>query len=91
MTVSELFEGILKPNKKTAFTQLCREAFKVIRAYRGCQAINLTYNIDNENNWVHTETWDSKERYEKYVAFRLKDGTVKAINALCEKPPSIKI
>ena len=91
MTVSVLFEGTLKADKQLEFTELCREAYKVTRAYNGCQSINLTYNTENEYNWVLTETWDSKEHYEKYVAFRVEDGTVDAISALCEKSPTIRI
>ena len=46
-----------------------------MRAYAGCQTIDLTYDIENERNWVLIETWDSKENYEKYVAFRVEDET----------------
>ncbi|MDE0988994.1 MAG: antibiotic biosynthesis monooxygenase [Pseudomonadales bacterium] len=91
MTVSVLFEGTLKSGEQDVFTELCREAFKVTRAYDGCQTIDLTYNTEDENNWVLTETWDSKEQYEKYVAFRVEDGTVEAISSLCKDAPSIKI
>jgi len=91
MSVSVLFSGTLKPDKKDGFTKLCRQAFKVTRAYDGCQTIDLTYNTENENNWVLTETWDSKEHYEKYVTFRLEDGTVDRIHSLCEEAPLIKI
>jgi len=91
MTVSVLFEGTLKVGEQAGFTELCREAFKVTRAYDGCQTIDLTYNVENENNWVLTETWDSKEHYEKYVAFRIEDGTVEIINSMCKEAPSIRI
>lgn len=91
MTISVLFEGTLIGGKQDDFTELCREAFKVTRSYDGCQTIDLTYNVENENNWVLTETWDSKEHYEKYVAFRIEDGTVKTISSICEEAPSIRI
>jgi|TARA_B110000438_G_scaffold254899_1_gene261400 quinol monooxygenase YgiN len=91
MAVSVLFEGTLKSGKQAEFTILCREAFKVTRAYDGCQTIDLTYNVENEDNWVLTETWDSKEHYEKYVAFRVEDGSVKTISSMCEEAPSIRI
>ena len=38
-----------------------------------------------------TETWDSKEHYEKYLTFRTEDGTVGAITSMCEKGPDIRI
>lgn len=91
MSVSVLFSGTLKSGEKDGFTELCREAFKVTRAYEGCQTIDLTYHTESENNWVLTETWDSEEHFEKYAAFRVEDGTVDRINSLCKEAPSIKI
>ena len=87
MSVSVLFSGTLKWGKKGEFTELCREALKVTRAHEGCQTIDLTYHTENENNWVLTETWDSKEHYEKYVAFRVEDGTVDRINPSVKRLP----
>ena len=91
MTVSVLLEGTLKEGEKDNFTGICTEAFKVTRAYEGCQGIDLTYNTENPNNWVFTEVWDSKEHYDKYLQFRTDDGTLDAVAALCEAAPSIRI
>jgi hypothetical protein len=35
--------------------------------------------------------WDSKEHYEKYLAFRVEDGTVAAITDMCDEGPTIRI
>jgi quinol monooxygenase YgiN len=83
MTVSVLLEGVLKEGLVDEFTQICEGAFQVTRAYDGCQGINLTLNVENQNNYVLTEVWDSKEHYEKYLAFRTEDGTVDAITSMC--------
>ena len=91
MTVSVLLEGVLKEGEVENFTELCREAYKVTRAYDGCLGINLTLNVENKNNFVMTETWVSKEHYEKYLAFRSEDGTVELIGSLCDQGPSIRI
>ena len=91
MTVNVLFEGNLNADEVNNFTELCREAFKVTRAYDGCHSIDLTYNVENKNNWVLTELWDSKEHYERYVAFRIEDGTVEKITSMCTEAPSIRI
>ena len=45
MTVNVLFEGNLNADEVNNFTELCREAFKVTRAYDGCHSIDLTYNV----------------------------------------------
>ena len=91
MTVSVLLEGVLKEGQVEKFTELCKKAYKVTRAYDGCQGINLTFNVENNNNFVMTETWESKEHYEKYLAFRTQDGTVELIGSVCVEGPTIRI
>ncbi len=91
MTVSVLLEGVLKEGLVDEFVDICKGAYPVTRAYDGCKGINLTLNVDNSRNFVMTETWDSKEHYEKYLAFRTEDGTVGAITSMCETGPDIRI
>ncbi|HIG46046.1 MAG TPA: hypothetical protein EYQ20_06350 [candidate division Zixibacteria bacterium] len=91
MSVSVLLEGVLKEGLVDEFIQVCKGAYPVTRAYDGCQGINLTLNVDNQKNYVMTEIWDSKEHYEKYLAFRTEEGTVDAITAMCDQGPTIRI
>ena len=91
MTVSVLLEGVLKEGQLDGFVDICKEVYKVTRAYDGCHGINLTLNVENKNNFVMTETWESKEHYENYLAFRNEDGTVELIGSLCDEGPSIRI
>ena len=91
MAVSVLLEGTLKEGLVDQFEEICTEAFKVTRAFDGCQNINLTFNVENNNNYVLTEVWDSKEHYEKYLAFRTDDGTIAAVTEMCSEGPIIRI
>tara|TARA_B100000579_G_scaffold182939_1_gene149080 strand:- start:52 stop:378 length:327 start_codon:yes stop_codon:yes gene_type:complete len=91
MAVSVLLEGTLKEGLVDQFEEICTEAFKVTRAFDGCQNINLTFNVENNNNYVLTEVWDSKEHYEKYLAFRTDDGTIAAVTEMCSEGPVIRI
>ena len=91
MTVSLLLEGELKDGLVDEFVEICRGAYPVTRAYDGCQGINLTLNIENKNNFVMTEVWDTKEHYENYLAFRTEEGTVAAIQSMCQNDVSIRI
>ena len=91
MSVSVLLEGVLKEGLVDEFVEICKGAFPVTSAYDGCKGINLTLNVDDARNFVMTETWDSKEHYEKYLAFRTEDGTVGAITSMCETGPDIRI
>ena len=91
MTVSVLVEGVLKDELVDDFVQICKGAYSVTRAYDGCQSITLNLNVDNRNNFVMTEVWDSKEHYEKYLAFRTEEGTMDAIASMCQNEVSIRI
>ena len=91
MTVSVLLEGTLKDGLADQFEEICTGAFKVTRAFDGCQNINLTFNVENKHNYVLTEVWDSKEHYEKYLAFRTEDGTIAAVTEMCSEGPTIRI
>ena len=91
MSVSVLVEGILKEGLVDEFVEICTGAYPVTRAYDGCQGIKLTLNIDNQKNFVMTEVWDSKEHYEKYLAFRAEEGVMDAIASMCDDGPNIRI
>ena len=91
MSVSVLLSGKLKDGLVDQFTEICTEAFQVTRAFDGCQKINLTFNVEETNKFVLTEVWDSKEHYEKYLAFRTEDGTIAAVTDMCVDGPTIDI
>ena len=91
MAVSVLLSGTLKDGLVDQFSGICTEAFHVTRAFDGCQNINLTLHVEDPNKFVLTEVWDSKEHYEKYLAFRTEDGTVGAIGEMCVDGPNIDI
>ena len=91
MSVSVLLSGTLKDGLIEQFKEICAGAFHVTRAFDGCQNINLTLNVENPHKYVLTEVWDSKEHYEKYLAFRTEDGTVGAIGDMSVDGPNIDI
>ena len=62
---SVLLEGHLIEGERDGFTALLTEKFKLTKTFDGFQKIDLTYNVEDANNWVITELWDSKEVYQK--------------------------
>jgi len=91
MSVYVLLEGTLKDGEVPAFTELCREALPTTRGFDGCQEIHLTLNVEDAHNFVLNELWDSKEHYQKYLEFRVEDGTVEKIGSVCKEGPTIRI
>ena len=76
---------------RESFTESSKENFKITRNFSGFQTIDLTYNLENPNNWVITELWDSKETYEKYLQSRHEDGTFDEVVSVCTELPSVRI
>ena len=91
MAVSVLLSGTLKDGLVDQFSGICTEAFHVTRAYDGCKNINLTLHVEDPHNFVLTEVSDSKQHYEKYLAYRTEDATVGAKGEMCVDGPNIDI
>ena len=71
--------------------ELCKEGNKVALTYDGCHQVKLTLNVDNQNNFVFVEVWESKEHIAKYARSRLADGTVELMRTLCEQGPAMRV
>ncbi len=91
MAVSVLLEGHLSEGARDGFIALLTEKFKLTKTFDGFQTIDLTFNVEDPNNWVITESWDSKEDYEKYLQFRQEDGTLEEVALVCKGAPSVRI
>ena len=88
-----LLEGHLIEGARDGFTALLTEKFKLTKTFNGFQKIDLTYNVEDANNWVITELWDSKEDYQKYLQFPMQvEGTLDVmVTSICEDAPSVRI
>lgn len=71
-----------------------KETFKNIlgdtRAFDGCQGVEVTQDQDNPNTMVLVEKWDTRQHYEKYLAWREERGDLEAMGAALQGPPSIR-
>jgi quinol monooxygenase YgiN len=59
------------------------------REYDGCQNIT-THLSDDGVSVVLVEHWDSKEHYDKYLAWREETGVMDVLGAMLEGQPSIR-
>ena len=69
------------------------EFFKVnlpdTRSFDGCQDITGYLNEDGQTI-VMVEHWDSKDHYQKYIAWREETGVLAAIGEMVEGAPVIR-
>jgi len=59
------------------------------RSYDGCQDI-IAYLNEDGRTIVMVEHWDSKEHYQKYLAWREKTGVLADLGAMFDGGPTIR-
>ena len=65
----------VKPEKRTQFVAELSGKLPVTRAYDGCHWLYLANNADSETDRVEAVSmWDSREKYDAYLAFREESG-----------------
>ena len=83
----------IKPDKKSAFIADLSTRLPATRAYDGCEWFYLVGSPDSDPSIVEAVSkWESKEKYEAYVAIRAasKDEIVEK-RSFQTAPPTMKI
>ena len=60
------------------------------RKYEGCIDVYAHQDQDDPTTIVAIETWESREAYEKYFAWRTETGAIGALGDWVSAPPSIR-
>ena len=83
----------VKADKKSAFIADLSTRFPSTRAYDGCEWFYLVDSPDSDPSIVETVSkWESKEKYEAYVAFRAASKEKNAEKGGFQTaPPTMKI
>ncbi len=84
-----LLEANAKPECVQDVIDLLGQRLPETRAYDGCQEI-IAYLNEDGHTFVFVERWDSREQYEKYLAWREETGVLEALTALLQEPPEIR-
>ncbi|MFC1942258.1 putative quinol monooxygenase [Chloroflexota bacterium] len=90
MSVLVLNEAQVKPENISDMKSYMKEILPDTREYSGCQNVEVYFNIDDANNMVLVEHWNSREHYEKYLAWRAEIGSVDIIVAMLAGLPTIR-
>ena len=64
--------------------------FPDTRSYDGCIDVYATRNQDNPNHFLLVETWESRAKYENYLAWRTERGDMDNMAAVLDGEPSIR-
>jgi quinol monooxygenase YgiN len=90
MSVNVLLEIKSNPEDieklKSTFAQILPDT----RSYEGCIGVQVVVNQDNPLNIILIETWETREHYEKYLAWRVETGAIDALGRMLSEAPSIR-
>ena len=66
----------LKPEVTEQMCAGFSEMLKDTRKFPGCRSVNIYRNDEDPNKIILLEEWDSRQDYEKYLAWRNEDGAL---------------
>ena len=90
MSVLVLLEVSLKPENVNDFTNFMKNELHGTRGFDGCNGLTVHKNQDDSNNMVIVEDWDSRQQYEKYLAWRTERGDMEKLAPFFAGAPSIR-
>ena len=90
MAVRVLLEVRAKPGTGNELVAYLRTILPETRAYEGCLGADMLQNRDDADNLVLVETWETREQYEKYLAWRRGRGDSDRLKEGLAEPPDIR-
>ena len=89
MSTLVTLEGIAKSESVQELKDFLKRHLPDTRSYDGCQDITPYLNEDGRTI-VMVEHWDSKEHYQKYLAWREETGVLADLGAMLDGEPTIR-
>ena len=87
MTTRVILDVKAKPGTGDELIAFVRSILPETRAYDGCTSVDALQNSDDADNVVLLGVWQSREQYEKYLAWQRERGTsARLVEALAEPP-----
>ena len=90
MSIIVLVELQVKPEAVDALKSNLKAVLPETRAYDGCQGIDTYGNLEDGDNLVFYERWDSREHYERYLEWRTETGFIAQLVGMLTAPPGIR-
>ncbi len=84
-----ILEAIAKAESVRELEDFLQRHIPDTRNYHGCQDITAYLNEDGRTI-VMVEHWDSKEHYQKYLAWRDETGVFADLGAMLDREPTIR-
>lgn len=76
MAILVLLEATAKAECVSELKSLLKDHFPVTRAFDGCRDLTAYVDVDDGKTFVFVEHWDTKEAYQRYLAWRTEKTEV---------------
>jgi quinol monooxygenase YgiN len=90
MSVVVLLEMQVKPEAVNEVKAQLKQILPDTRSYAGCEGLDIYGNMDDGGNLVFHERWQTREHYQKYLAWRTETGALAALASKLTGPPKIR-
>ena len=90
MSILVLLEGQVQPNKIVEMKSYMKKELPDTRSYDGCQGVDVHFNLDDPENMVVMEQWESRGHYDKYLQWRTETGVLAKNVTMLTGPPNIR-
>jgi quinol monooxygenase YgiN len=90
MTCIVILEATAKKDTGSQLVEAFRAILPDTRNKVGCEEVDVTVNLDNPDNIVLVERWETRKHYEDYLAWRQERGDLDKLAQAFAGPPSIR-
>jgi quinol monooxygenase YgiN len=91
MTCTVVLEIRVKPEHADGMSEAFKGLFPDTRSYDGCIGLYATRNMDDPQNFAIVETWESREKYEKYFDWRVETGVIEQVKGMLVEGTDINL
>ena len=90
MPTTVIFEIQAKPGTGNQLVSALKQGLPETRSREGCLGLEVHQNLDDADDLVAIETWESRAAYESYLKWRQENGAFGRLLAACAGPPRIR-
>lgn len=91
MAIQVILELQAKEGKAEALKGYFAEILPDTRRYDGCINIDILSNLDNPNDLVAYETWESPAAYQRYFNWRAETGVFENLTEMLDGVPKKRL
>ncbi len=90
MAVRVVVEAKAKPGTGNELVGFFRSILAETRAHEGCMSVDTLQNCDDADNVLLAATWETREQYEKYLAWQRERGVSGRLMEHLAETPTIR-